>query len=201
MKRRRKRKFIAVFSLLVTITLVFDLGFFSAGLFPESLPDEMVPRVDMIVVLTGGQGRLKDAIRFLQQGRGEYLFVSGVASEVSLMAILRANAMEELPAYLKQRILLGDDSRSTIENSVEVRNQMVKTRARSILLVTSNYHMKRSIQLLRAELLRQPVVEGRVYAYPVQSPNFMVGQWWKTFIGWKILSSEYLKSLPYRFFW
>jgi uncharacterized SAM-binding protein YcdF (DUF218 family) len=165
------------------------------------LPDEQIPRVDIIVVLTGGRKRLKDAVRFLQAGKGEYLFISGVGTEVTLKSILKANELENLPQYLRDRILLGDDSRSTVENSVEVRNIMVRTRAKSILLVTSNYHMRRSIRLFRSELERAPLVEAKIYPYPVKSPNFSPDNWWLTPVGWQILLSEYLKSLPYRFFW
>lgn len=190
--RITRRILVAV--IVVTLPFAFDLGFFAAGLLPPAKSAEEAPAADLIVVLTGGRGRLKEATQFLAAGKGKYLFVSGVEKNSSLEEILKANRIEEMDDRLSRRILTGDDSRSTSENAVEIRRAVESLRARSVLLVTSNYHMRRALSLLEAEFLKAPAYHVQIYTYPVESPNFEAGEWWRTFTGWQILLSEYVKS-------
>jgi uncharacterized SAM-binding protein YcdF (DUF218 family) len=178
--------------------LAFDLGYFAKGLLPEVGDPTAVPEVDLIVVLTGGQGRLREALSFLNQGKGHSLFVSGTAPRTQLLDILKANNFESLSDELRGRILLGDESRSTEENAQEVRRAVETLKANSALLVTSTYHMRRARLLLENELAKAPEYAVRIYSYPVESPNFDRLRWWRTFTGWRILFSEYLKSWALR---
>ena len=185
--------------LFVLLPLAFDLGFFAAGLLPQSRSVDQVAPVDLIVVLTGGQGRLKEAVQFLQNGRGRYLFVSGTAPKAQLLDILKANKIETLSDAIYAKILLGDESRTTQENAIEIRKIVESLQAHSILLVTSNYHMKRALHLIQEEFNREPRLTVIVTGYPVESPNFDQDSWWRSFTGWRILVSEYAKSWALHF--
>lgn len=192
----RRRSFAVLLAIL--LPLAFDLGFFAAGLLPETRSPEQIAPVDLIVVPTGGQGRLREALQFLQNGRGKFLFISGTAPDAQLSSILKANRIDEFPVELRQRILLGDESRSTLENAIEIRKIAEKLRARSILFVTSAYHMRRALGLLETEFRKPPEFRVLIAGYPVESPNFARDTWWKGWTGWRILFSEYYKSLPSR---
>lgn len=180
--------------LLLLLPLTFDLGFFAAGLLPTPKNPEEIAPVDVIVVLTGGQGRLREAVQFLQNGKGKYLFVSGTAPKAQLLDILKANRIDSLSETIHQKILLGDESRSTQENASEIRRAIEKLDAKSILLVTSNYHMRRALLLIQEEFSKEPRLSVLVTGFPVESPNFDKNTWWFSWTGWKILVAEYLKS-------
>jgi len=191
----RKTPLIALF---VVLPLAFDMGYFAKGLLPDVGDPAAVPEVDVIAVLTGGQGRLREALTFLNQNKGHHLFVSGTDPRSQLLDILKANNFESLSEELRSRILLGDASRNTVENALEVRKVVEDLKARSVLLVTSTYHMRRARVLIENELAKDPAREVRIFSYPVESPNFERLRWWRTFTGWRILFSEYLKSWSLR---
>jgi hypothetical protein len=75
----RRRRISSVFSKLVLLVLVaLGLGFFA---FLWLLPEEEVVldrNADGIVVLTGGNSRVAEALELLAAGRGKRLLISGV---------------------------------------------------------------------------------------------------------------------------
>ena len=68
---------------------------------------------------------------------------------------------------------------------------------RSLLLVTSSYHYKRALKLLELESKKRNM-NLAISAIAVESPNFPRSGWWATGVGWKILLSEYFKSISLR---
>lgn len=181
-------------ALAVMLPLAFDLGFFTAGLLPAPKhPDEVAP-VDLIAVLTGGQGRLKEALQFLRNGKGQYLFVSGTDPKSQWLDILKANHLDPGTDDIGSKVILDDESRSTADNAVKIRHMAEKLGVQSILVVTSNYHVRRAMRLMEQEFRREPAMTVSVSAYPVESPNFSAHSWWKSLAGWRILFSEYFKS-------
>lgn len=181
-----------VLGLALTI-LVWDMGRFAGALEERSRAQFLsAPSVDLIAVLTGGQGRLREAIDLFEGGKGRYLLISGTSS--SLEDILAANGGESLREVQRQNIYLDSDSQTTSENAEEVRRSIEGFQARTVLLVTSNYHMERSLRLIEEELAREPALNVELYSYPVQSPNFNPESWWSSVDAWRIFLSEYVKS-------
>jgi len=184
--------------LIPIFVVVFDMGFFAASLLPLPVDRSEIPQVDLIVALTGGQGRLKEALAFLEENRGKYLLISGVPVGLRLDSILKANGVANFPAFLQNRILLGNESDSTFENAIEVREVAERVSAHSLVIVTSNYHMRRALRLIRSEFAKRPRLEVPLYSYPVESRNFEARSWWWSPTSWSILLWEYVKSLPVR---
>jgi uncharacterized SAM-binding protein YcdF (DUF218 family) len=158
---------------------------------------ESLPAVDLIAVLTGGQGRLKEAFRLLEVGQGRALLISG--TNAPLNDILEANNVEDFPEHLKNDVILDPHSLRTFDNAKEIRNAVRRLEARSLLVVTSNYHMQRSLELIRDEFSKRPRIDVVMYAYPVSSPNFDIQTWWQSVSGWRLFMSEYFKSLGAKF--
>jgi uncharacterized SAM-binding protein YcdF (DUF218 family) len=178
---------------LGVLLFVWDMGRFSGALSERARADfEALPAVDLIAVLTGGQGRMKHAFDLLESGQGRALLISGTGA--SLEDILDANDIQDIPEHVKAQIIMDPHSQRTFDNAREIRSAVKRFGAKSLLVVTSNYHMQRSLQLIKDELAKDPPVDIVLHAYPVNSPNFDPDLWWKTLTGWRLFLSEYFKS-------
>ncbi|HUI35465.1 MAG TPA: YdcF family protein [Stellaceae bacterium] len=98
---------------------------------------------DAIVVLTGGRLRVETALNLLGAGRAQKLFISGVNPHVDRVALLRVTGrMDDTDAT---RIEIGHDAENTLGNARETAEWMQRQGYRSLRLVTSWYHMRRSL--------------------------------------------------------
>lgn len=126
-------------------------------------PPSPVPQADGIVALTGGSSqRLRIGVRLLEERRGERLLISGVYPRATDADIAKAFKFD--PALIECCVDLGREASDTIGNASETA-AWVETRGyRTILLVTEDYHMPRSLLELQ---LAMPGVE--IIPYPVAS--------------------------------
>jgi uncharacterized SAM-binding protein YcdF (DUF218 family) len=113
---------------------------------------------DGIVVLTGGRGRLQQGLKHLQAGRAKRLLVSGVDRTV------RRNEFEvayHVPPKLSACCIdLGKDAVDTISNARETAAWVRQYKFHSVILVTSDWHMRRSRFELERALGGDAVVIG-----------------------------------------
>ena len=101
---------------------------------------------EAIVVLTGGTARIPAGISLLEKGMGNHLFISGVHDKVNVRAFLTSKQ-----EVLKNKITLGYEANNTLGNAIETADWLRKNKIRSVLLVTSFYHMPRSLLELREQ--------------------------------------------------
>jgi uncharacterized SAM-binding protein YcdF (DUF218 family) len=163
-----------------------------AGLVRFAIPpaaENQPAATDAIVVLTGGSLRLPSAIDLLREGKGRVLFVTGVPRQVDLGELLRG-AGTDTPRWLACCIVIGHEARNTMGNAVETARWMRREGYHSLRLVTSWYHMPRSLlEFARA----MPNVE--IVPHPVFSAHVKQQNWW----AWRgtatLLIGEYGKYL------
>jgi uncharacterized SAM-binding protein YcdF (DUF218 family) len=180
--RRMGRSAIALGAIAV---FILATGF---GWFLWSLPaDEIVLHrdADGIVVLTGGASRISDAIELLAAGHGKRLLISGANPATTSGEISRLN-----PYYGRIVSCCVDFDRSlnTLGNAIETRQWAQSRGFRSLIVVTSSYHMPRAMveishQLPDVALLPFPVIADKLHAEP----------WWAHGTTMKLILSEYLK--------
>jgi uncharacterized SAM-binding protein YcdF (DUF218 family) len=117
---------------------------------------------DAIVVLTGGRLRLEAGVALLAAGKARKLFVSGVNPTVDRDELLRALG----PAAEREAccIVLGHAAADTFGNAHETADWMRQERYRSLRLVTSWYHMRRSLLEFSRAMPGVTVVAHPVYA-------------------------------------
>lgn len=96
---------------------------------------------DAIVVLTGGRGRAEEGIKLLRSGVADILILSGVDRTASVDSIY---AESRLIKEIRGRIILEKKSSNTHLNAVEVGKIMSERGLKSMVLVTSGYHLKRA---------------------------------------------------------
>jgi uncharacterized SAM-binding protein YcdF (DUF218 family) len=170
----------------ILCVLLIALGF---AWFVWRLPAEEVQlrrNADGIVVLTGGSSRIADAIELLAAGRGKRLLISGVHPSTRPGEIARS--MPDYQQMFACCIDLDHSARNTQGNALETRRWVSDRGFRSLIVVTSNYHMPRAM----AELGRQlPGVT--LIAFPVVPERQRGDPWWARGATAKLLLSEYVK--------
>ena len=155
-------------SLLAFVAILYVLGF---ALFAVTLgapaPDD-APKVDAIIAITGGKGRIEQATKLLAEGKGKRLLIAGADPSVR-----KADLVERLGG--KEKLFdccvdLGSESVDTRSNAEEAKRWLERRRYTSLRLVTSDWHMRRA----RYEFNRQ--LDGRYTVIPDgvrTEPGFM----------------------------
>jgi uncharacterized SAM-binding protein YcdF (DUF218 family) len=143
---------------------------------------------DGIVVLTGGASRIADAIDLLASGRGTRLLISGVYHATTSDEI--AHLMPKYHDLILCCVDLDYYALNTTGNAVETRNWVRKRGFRSLIVVTSNYHMPRTMAELAAQM---PDVE--LIPFPVIPDRMRNDPWWADGLTARLLVLEYLKYI------
>ena len=140
---------------------------------------------DGIVVVTGGALRIADAIELLSAGRGKRLLISGVNPSTTIREIARL--MPEYEPLIFCCVDLDHSALNTVGNAVETQHWVKAQGFHSLIVVTSNYHMPRTMAELAWHL---PDVD--LIPFPVVTMHG--GPMW-TMASARLLFSEYLKSI------
>jgi uncharacterized SAM-binding protein YcdF (DUF218 family) len=143
---------------------------------------------DGIVVLTGGEHRLMEAARLLAEGKASRLLISGVNRSTSREDLKRKSG---LPGPLFDEHVDIDWALDTSGNAEETKKWATRRGLSKLIIVTSSYHMPRSL----IELARV-MPEAVLIPYPVVSRNVRAGGWWLHAGTTRLLFFEYLKFLP-----
>lgn len=177
-----------VFWALFLAFLAWSLGLVG---FAYNLPDAVgAPRArtDAIVVLTGGSQRLETGLALLARGMAGKLFVSGVHRGVDAAELLHVAQQE--PGRLECCIVIDYNADDTIGNARETARWVSAHGVGSIRLVTSAYHMPRS--LLEFETALPDV---RIVPHPVFPPNVKQDGWYRYPGTAALFAVEYTKFL------
>jgi uncharacterized SAM-binding protein YcdF (DUF218 family) len=166
------------------------VGFLGFLLFVYSLDRfEQKPetRADGIVALTGGAQRIGDAIDLLAQGYAKRLLISGVNEKTSREEISRLNPGQR--RLFDCCVDLDYRARNTIGNAIETRRWAEKNGFDAIIVVTSNYHMPRTLVELDHTLPNLQKIP-----YPVAA-TIDPHDWWRNPATARVIVTEYLKFL------
>lgn len=159
------------------------VGFLSQLRGAEVKPDH---KADGIVVLTGGSSRVSDAMELLADGYGKRLLISGVHPTNAASDISRS--LSDNQVLLSCCVDLDRSAINTRSNAVEARRWARGRGFKSLIVVTSNYHMPRAIVELShvmpdIELIPFAVIGDKWYDEP----------WWTSGAALRLLLSEYVK--------
>ena len=183
--RRRLRWFL----LLVILGLVWLIGLFAFVWLavPKDVADNR-SATDVIVVLTGGSGRLEKGFELLAAGRSQALFISGVYQGVEVVELMQLFA--QTPQDVECCVTLGYSAADTHENALETRDWALGEGHNSLRLVTANYHMPRSLYEFR-----RAMPDAEIIPHPVTPQGFLVENWWSDSGALRIAAEEYSKFL------
>ena len=143
----------------------------AAGALPHVLPQGAAATpaagADAIFVLTGGENRIAEGFRAWREGQGRDLFILGAGRDARLERVLPG--LPGLGPGERERVRLEGWSRNTFENAISAKSFVMMNGYRSVILVTSDYHVPRA---LRAFLTVLPP-DVTVSVLPVRS----MGRW------------------------
>ncbi len=137
--RRRAGRLVAL--VLVVVAL-------AAGALPHYIVrgTTEAPRggADAIFVLTGGENRIAEGFRAWREGKGRDLFILGAGRDATLGQVLPGHPT--LGPAERGRVRLEGWSRNTFENAISAKSFVMMNGYRSVLLVTSDYHVPRALR-------------------------------------------------------
>lgn len=175
------------FSCVLIAALIFG-GFLRFADSVTTLKPPAEPRADAIIVLTGGYQRIDQAVELLQKGAGKRLLISGAHPSTTPAQIRR---MTQGPADLFSCCVdIGYDALDTIGNAEEASNWIHAKGYKSILVVTNNYHMPRSL----AELAYVDP-DTQFIPYPVVNSDLKTRNWFTDPNALRVMLAEYGKVL------
>lgn len=184
--KRRKIVFLVAILVLTFALWVGGLFLFAADI-PAQFQDDG-QTTDGIVVLTGGTRRLETGLALLAAKRGKKLFVSGVHHGTDVAELMRVYRTD--PRLLDCCLKLGYTADDTMGNARETAEWAAAENVKSIRIVTSNYHMRRS--LFELERLLPNV---RLIPHPVVPDHVKSTRWWNWPGSTNLIISEYNKYL------
>jgi uncharacterized SAM-binding protein YcdF (DUF218 family) len=175
------------FAVILACAIVFG-GFLRFADSVTTLKPPVDPKADAIVVLTGGYQRIDQAIELLRNGAGHRLLISGAYPAATRNQIARAT---QSPADLFACCVdIGYDAIDTIGNASETVKWIHTKGYKSVLVVTNNYHMPRSIAELRHA---DPAMD--FIPYPVVNSDLKTKAWFTDPNALRTMLSEYAKIL------
>lgn len=134
----------AIFKIFAIAFLIFFISF---ALFVVNIRRELpLPKglkCDTIAVFTGDRDRIKVAMELIDTFHANTVFISGVYKNSTIYSIL-PNQDDLLSKDIS--VVLGYEARNTAGNAQELRDFIEDMNINEVVLVTSDYHMGRSIR-------------------------------------------------------
>lgn len=172
-----------VLAAVVVLAFVFITGNYWLSAFGRFLVVSEKPRrCDAIVILSGETvPRVAKGVELYKEGYAGLIIMSGggrLTSKLTDADLMRIEAGDL--GVPESAVLIEDRSESTYENAVNVRKIAIDRGIKSFLMVTSNYHTRRS-RLVFSRVFRDTGVEVITVSAP--DPKFSPSSWWKNHEG------------------
>lgn len=151
-------------------------------------PPNPLPPADGIVVLTGGDDRISEALALLARHEAPLMLISGAAKGTYLGDFTNDDRLAATD--YADDITVGHIATTTHQNGLETAIWAKAHHMRRLVVVTADYHMPRAMLEIHRAL---PKV--RLIPYPVRPPAMRDGLKWGTFC---LLAEEYSKYLVVR---
>jgi uncharacterized SAM-binding protein YcdF (DUF218 family) len=176
---------VAVFAIAFVAAAIGFVGFLSLLRGAEIKP---AGKADGIVVLTGGSSRVSDAMELLAGGYGKRLLISGVHPTNAASDISRS--LSDNQSLLNCCVDLDRSAVNTRSNAAQTRRWAHERGFKSLIVVTSNYHMPRAIVELS-----HAMPDIQLIPFAVVGDKWRDEPWWTSGATLRLLLSEYAKYL------
>jgi uncharacterized SAM-binding protein YcdF (DUF218 family) len=174
---------VAVLAIVFVTAAIGFVGFLSKLRGAEMKP---ASNADGIVVLTGGSSRVSDAMELLAGGYGKRLLISGVHPTNAVSDISRS--LSDNQSLLNCCVDLDRSAVNTRSNAAQTRRWARDRGFKSLIVVTSNYHMPRAIVELS-----HAMPDVALIPFAVVGDKWRDEPWWTNGATLRLLLSEYVK--------
>jgi uncharacterized SAM-binding protein YcdF (DUF218 family) len=187
--------------LLVLVLVLLTTGWWLPAIGSWLHQSSQPAPAEVIVVLAGDRERIVEGIALYKQGLADEIWYTGnvtfttapipnesqVARQYAIDQGVPAEAITLLP------------STSTWEDALAIRAQMDEQGVQHILLVTSWYHSRRSLCIMRHHLeLEDGTHQLSWYSAPTDSYHYGPSNWWQHEHGLVQVQNEFIK---FGFYW
>src|SRR5262249_43657518 len=173
---------------IAALVAVIVAGF--AGFLLNLRTTEVKParKADGIVVLTGGSSRVSDAMELLAAGYGKRLLISGVHPTIAAADISRS--VQEGQGLFRCCVDLDHSAVNTRSNALETQRWVRQRGFKSLVVVTSNYHMPRAIVEMS-----HAMPDIALVPFAVVGEKWRDEPWWSSGATFRLVLSEYVKYI------
>lgn len=180
-----KRKILIATGILVSVLMLISFVDSFNHNYSDSPKDS-----DLIVMIGGDTGRLKRAAELYQDGYGNYVMITPVINIPGLEQNIETAEDYGIP----KNVLIADyTAESTYTNATAVIDYMKGNNMTTALIVTSDYHIKRTKYIFEKENA------GRFTFKYIAALNKYGDRWYDTSDSFFIWRSEFIKIWWYRF--
>jgi uncharacterized SAM-binding protein YcdF (DUF218 family) len=183
-QRRLRAVVVATLAVIFFGAAIGFVGFLSQLRGTERRPSR---NADGIVVLTGGSSRVSDAVDLLAEGYGKRLLISGVHPTNDAADISRS-LPDNQSALMNCCVDLDHSAVNTRSNAAGTRRWVHERGFKSLIVVTSNYHMPRAIVELS-----HAMPDVTLIPFVVVGDKWRDEPWWTSGTTFRLLLSEYVK--------
>ncbi len=188
LKPVKKRWWVTPVALIAAIAVILVVVFVNLGAF--LMVNEQPVQSDVIVVLAGDEGaRTVYGVELYQQGyAGKLLFSGCEHTSADMLQIAVEMGVPE------SDILIDEQSESTYDNAVYSRQIIEENGFTSAIVITSDYHMRRSRLVFKKEFRGTDV---RLVYCSAADPEFNPSKWWADWYSRNKVMTEYIKIAGY----
>src|SRR6202051_3471869 len=185
---RAKRGFLRATAMTLLAILFIGAAIGFVAFLSQLRGNEIKPErhADGIVVLTGGSSRVSDALELLAAGYGKRLLISGVHPTSAASDISRS--VSENQSLFNCCVDLDHSAVNTRSNAAETRRWAYERGFKSLIVVTSKYHMPRAIVELS-----HAMPDVALIPFAVVGDKWRDEPWWTSGATLRLLLSEYVK--------
>lgn len=179
------------------VVIVAAIVGISLYLSPDDIKDCSAPgdgrcqKADAIIVVSGGDtnARTDESIKLYKDGWTSSIIMSGAAADKSGPSNARQMYKRAVENNIPSDALIREEvSETTKQNAIEVNKILTKRGFKRVILVTSGYHMRRTLLEFQAQL-----TDITVLSHPVSQDKHWSSIWWLTPWGWWLAIGELVK--------
>lgn len=169
------------------VIVLFLTGFLTAGRFLSV--NQSPQRADVIIVLSGGQGRIEKAVELYKAGCARYMLLSN-----SQELINQSGDMVQIAIALgiPRDIILTENAALSTYNNAEFTLPIMKEHGyTSAIVVSSEFHMRR-VKFLFDRIYKKSDIE---LTYVGSSSGYNAKRWWSDRRSRETTFNEYVKMI------
>ena len=174
---------------ILVAAIVFAVGFVVFANMIGNEPGQTASKADGIVVLTGGTARIEAGVELLAKGHAKRLLISGVNRSTTRDELERLFPMGK--RLFGCCIDLDRRALNTIGNAAETKRWAEARGFGSLIVVTSSYHMPRTMVELR-----RVMPDIALISHSVEPDKVRMDAWWRDPATTRLLLVEYVKYVP-----